>query len=1123
MAYGGDVTARLRLDATQFQSQLAAVQRELNSLSGKQVGGGGFQNLANQAKSATSEVQRYGAAAVQAGNAGSSAGQKIASAMGTAKNTISSAAQALNQFAGSFVSFDIWMAGLVGGALLQFSVGAAMGVERSIKLMEYVGMSRQEVERLNQVTKDYATASSWVSQPEILDAWRIVRLTQKNSGEQMERNMDVMGDTIALFKAQGRSAEDAGRAVEDAMSGTWKRFKEINVQSADLIAAGWSGATTDVEGFWTALRKIYQDRGIAGLAMDTSSLAARWENLKEKITMTGVAIGTEMMPYVSDFVSGLTSIIDKVGYATVGLTIMGFGGAFALSLLLPQFMAMASGIAVVTTRLVVLIATNSLFAASQVGVNNLGIMWRGILSSITIGTVLYAGALAALAAGLMLTMHGLTQTFSAAVAWNNVYTEHDKRVNILTKNKENLNKKIDELNQKRQYEISIGQDIAQTDREITAASNELAVATRNLTQAEKDRETSKQLQKGVEDLAQQRLEQSKLAAEAAKLGITPEQYLEEGGMAPSDQYAMEKTLATGARMQYTYDKMAGTLNRINTGQDTYAKLVRSSGDDFKNYQRDYEDFARAQEKYIQAEEKGDWGGMIREGIMASVFQARVGVQEITWSLQSAWSDFWNVEAPKGVGEFFGRFAGAKELGDMVNSVRDGLRQIKDSLGSMELPAPLKTLIDQFLRLSCAIVGCSPGLIPALRQLKGVWDSTIGQIRMPNINMSGLTGALGNAIGFVQNGLGQIVSFFSGMVGSVGSVMSNIYNSVVPPIQNAMNQAWGLVMNAINSIVGAFWGLVGSAGSAWWSVYDAVMNPINAIINLINTLRSVLGLGSTATATVGVGYPGAAGGEEIPVGVTRATRAPGTSSVNTATWFDGLLLQLPVASSEVGGRIIEALYNENLAFTPHFAGGFAGGEGGVGDWVNVPGWTDLIINSAKNLAAGFLNAYGLGGIDPTSMGAGGAAFYAFASQLFSRFHHEWYFDDQKSNAKVLADLGGNCYDMAQLLVAIGNAFGLSGGLVNGYWGSVPHTWAYISGIGEMDPTAFVKGMGWSPPGSGSVGSTAIGISATAGPGSRRGSAGAGIGNTIIIQGDVYGYDDFVKKVEKANNKIMGGVY
>jgi hypothetical protein len=96
------------------------------------------------------------------------------------------------------------------------------------------------------------------------------------------------------------------------------------------------------------------------------------------------------------------------------------------------------------------------------------------------------------------------------------------------------------------------------------------------------------------------------------------------------------------------------------------------------------------------------------------------------------------------------------------------------------------------------------------------------------------------------------------------------------------------------------------------------------------------------------------------------------------------------------------------------------------------------------------------------------------------------------------LSGNCVDMSVGLV---QRYG--GELVNGTWNGGLHTWWRAPDGREYDPSRKALNNTWAPPNS-------------RGPGD-------GSGVTYVFNAPVYGYDDFQKKVEQVNNRIVSGVF
>jgi hypothetical protein len=95
------------------------------------------------------------------------------------------------------------------------------------------------------------------------------------------------------------------------------------------------------------------------------------------------------------------------------------------------------------------------------------------------------------------------------------------------------------------------------------------------------------------------------------------------------------------------------------------------------------------------------------------------------------------------------------------------------------------------------------------------------------------------------------------------------------------------------------------------------------------------------------------------------------------------------------------------------------------------------------------------------------------------------------------LSGNCMDMSLGMISAAG----EGELQFTTWNGGPHAYARIRGR-DYDPARFALEGTWSPP--------------ARGPGDSS-------QNTIVLYGDVYGFDDFAKRVEQATNKKISRVF
>jgi hypothetical protein len=118
---------------------------------------------------------------------------------------------------------------------------------------------------------------------------------------------------------------------------------------------------------------------------------------------------------------------------------------------------------------------------------------------------------------------------------------------------------------------------------------------------------------------------------------------------------------------------------------------------------------------------------------------------------------------------------------------------------------------------------------------------------------------------------------------------------------------------------------------------------------------------------------------------------------------------------------------------------------------------------------------------------------FMSNIGSALSYVGYGGHGKNPYDALVS-GGNCFDMTLGIMGVASQlFGVPAKMMWGTYQGNSHVWAKLGGKDYDLSRRALEGTYTPPP---------------SGPG--------GGGTTIIIQGDCYGYDDFVKQVEKANN-------
>lgn len=335
------------------------------------------------------------------------------------------------------------------------------------------------------------------------------------------------------------------------------------------------------------------------------------------------------------------------------------------------------------------------------------------------------------------------------------------------------------------------------------------------------------------------------------------------------------------------------------------------------------------------------------------------------------------------------------------------------------------------------------------------------------------------ITIIMDVLTTLANFIGGVWNTIKSTTLWLWNEVWATINNVMTRIWGVVAPYVNKILGAWNYLKNGLVAAATVIRDRVWGPIKTLWDRLAGFWSFLmnpgggsssakfnisrNVGMGAATAGGAGFPGAggAGGASTP-------QYKKTSLPVGAGFFGG-----------IGGRVADttnAIIARAFSMTHGGSGPGTHPDDGVdkdimklfectdpekcsAGW-DMP-WSDSILNMVKGWK---MNIFGMSiGLNELQTG-GLALFERLASAIMNGISYSFYFGDGKSNAEVLASRSCNCYDGAQLMCALANAMGLPCSMVNGFWGSIPHTWATVGGK-AFDTTAFQKRGSWRGPAQG----------------------------------------------------------
>lgn len=645
------------------------------------------QRFNKQIQEAAASYAGTGRSFLAANNSIGSSGQ---SAFNRISNSIKGAGNTLANLTNSVVSFNVWMGALVGKVFYDFTVGAAMARDESLSLFKFVGMSANEVNRLSVATDQYAQASSKVAQPEMLSAWKLVRISHKLTADQMIKNQDILGDTIGLFKSNGRTAEDAGRAIEDAMAGGAdgiKRMKEIGITSMkELTDKGFDPKKPET--FFNALRKIYDERGILGYGMKVTSLADRFENLKEKIQLIGIAAGETLMPAMEMIVNVFTAVFNAISKPVAGAMVAITGLTIILGFFWDTLVTIGSGITSVITKIGLM--TGAIIAE------------EGATTAATASSLGFSGALKAVgkaSLSFLVTPIGLAITAIAALAAILIYagnkygwfrTSVENANNALSQGKAELDavkqKQTDAQASVDRWTAAVNNAKPGTEAYATAtkkledAKTTLAGATDEATEAETYyNQQSGAHQQVMNDYADA-LNRATKAVVAYRVAI--------GELTPEEG----KSITTKA-------EWASTLSDEDRG------IVKTTKN-LDNLKAKYDDAAKSTDKLPKAS----------QGVSGALAQLDL--------------DFTKSKGP--IEAFTTAVFGSQEVNNELYESLWDLASFKIDIGAginfEPMAGPAHLLYKVLHRIYCIIVGCSPGIIPALRQLWGMFNTVFGGVK-----------------------------------------------------------------------------------------------------------------------------------------------------------------------------------------------------------------------------------------------------------------------------------------------------------------------------------------------------------------------------------------------------------
>lgn len=777
-----------------------------------------------------------------------------------------------------------------------------------------------------------------------------------------------------------------------------------------------------------ALKQLFESRGIMEFTSGLTQYDKEMNKFNSTMNELGINVGTKLLPYftslmiaLNNFIKnnqGLSEFVIIAGGVVIALAAIGGIGGMALQALQSGWVIVAGlgrEFGTLTARVLAAAGANVVLKDSSVAMTATNVQWGATLRNIGASLVSFlisplgiaVIAVTALVATIVILGSKYGWFTSAVTKAGNEMNRLNTQVDTAKKKQEEAQQKVTDLTNKLSQQAAGTPEWIKTKYALAQAEIDLKTATTNVTTAQQN-STTYQAQLAE---AQNRLAESYKSVYRAYIAYQ---------------------VATGQMDPAVAQSRLNAVDQITQGNYAYIDSIHQQAFANENTAKKTADLT-------------DKVNLFKDSII-----------KIPGAIGQLWSPFDRLNLYMST-LFSGTDGSGKPTFDLDKF--NPLKVFFPGEGSMHglipnnlfpsIQTPNSKGLDVFNPVSAADGG--KGKPSFGEDVKQLFDFSRFGIKWPSININSFISpirrlpntvktifrtTIQSAGSIVTSGVHNISGFFGRLPGSVTGALGGFWGAVTNPITGTLNYARNFVGGTISNIGSIFWGLVGNARGAWNSIRDAVSNPVQTIINIINRLRSALGMGAVAGGDI-------------------TGTSSGLNQLTSGT------LDLPIEDENLRNKVMSSLYSDNFAggCEGGLCGLFAGGDSGS-SWTNVGGWKNLIINRAKSMAAGFLNKFGLGDLDlsnPASAMTG--AFLATANKIFSAFHYEFYFNSRYGVLGTLMNRGGNCYDMTSLLLSLAHGFGLNGYMVPTTWNGIGHVRAFIQGIGDMDPTGFVQRGGW----------------------------------------------------------------
>lgn len=324
-----------------LKSRMKSLTSSGNNNIGFNISAAGLATLNGQVTTTTGKVTALG----NAMNTIAGYASRLGINFGTAFTTASSK---IETFRSKLQSVGSKMQSLVGGlsgvqsaimgafgavgvtSLSQFTIGAAVAREKLNAVTTSITGSEAATKSLNKAISN-ATSGGVVGFTKVAQAVQQIGIKYGLTNQQLEATAPVLNKIGTLARAMGKDSETAATIMSKAYDGLNGNFmllqRNLGITKQQLLDAGWSGASNDVDGYTLALQKVLDTK--PEMQEYLNSYEGQMERLKFAIQGVGRQIGEIFLPILNALLGmfldlhqqcpWLTNVIVALAVGIVGL------------------------------------------------------------------------------------------------------------------------------------------------------------------------------------------------------------------------------------------------------------------------------------------------------------------------------------------------------------------------------------------------------------------------------------------------------------------------------------------------------------------------------------------------------------------------------------------------------------------------------------------------------------------------------------------------------------------------------------------------------------------------------------------------------------------------------------